>query len=172
MAYFLLAGLLSGSLLLQACSPALNWRDVRLDPTPIVALLPCKPERAARDVSMGDQTLSLKLVACDAGDAKFAVAYADTRDADKTGPLLASWRTVTLANMRATAPADVPVNIKGVAALSAKGVLANGVRPDGSAVVLQAVWFASGTHIFQASIYSDVARPQVAETYFSGLRLP
>lgn len=172
MAYFLLAGLLSGSLLLQACSPALNWRDVRLDPTPIVALLPCKPERAARDVSMGNQTLSLKLVACDAGDAKFAVAYADTRDADKTGPLLASWRTVTLANMRATAPADVPVNIKGVAALSAKGVLASGVRPDGSAVVLQAVWFASGTHIFQASIYSDAARPPVAETYFSGLRLP
>jgi hypothetical protein len=150
----------------------LNWRDVRLEPTPIVALFPCKPERAARDVSMGDQTLSLNLLACDAGDAKFALAYADTRDADKTGPLLASWRTVTLANMRATAPADVPVNIKGVAALAAKGVLANGVRPDGSAVVLQAVWFASGTHIFQASIYSDVARPQVAETYFSGLRLP
>jgi hypothetical protein len=74
--------------------------------------------------------------------------------------------------MRATAPADVPVSIKGVTALSANGVLANGARPDGSAVVLQAVWFASGTHIFQASIYSDVARPQVAETYFSGLRLP
>jgi hypothetical protein len=150
----------------------LNWRDVRLDPTPIVALFPCKPERAARDVSMGDQTLSLNLLACDAGDAKFALAYADTRDADKIGPLLALWRTVTLANMRATAPADVPVNIKGVTALSANGVLANGARPDGSAVVLQAVWFASGTHIFQASIYSDVARPQVAETYFSGLRLP
>jgi hypothetical protein len=121
---------------------------------------------------MGDQTLSLNLLACDAGDAKFALAYADTRDADKNGPLVASWRTVTLANMRATAPADVPVNIKGVTALSANGVLANGVHPDGSAVVLQAVWFASGTHIFQASIYSDVDRPQVAETYFSGLRLP
>ena len=172
MPYFLFAGLLSGSLLLQACSPTLNWRDVRLDPTPIVALFPCKPERAARDVSLGDQTLNLNLLACDAGDAKFAVAYADTQDANKTGPLLASWKTVTLANMRATAPADVPVNIKGVAALAAKGVLANGVRPDGSAVALQAVWFASGTHIFQASIYSDVARPQAAETYFSGLRLP
>lgn len=172
MPYYLVAGLLSGSLLLQACSPALNWRDVRLDPTPIVALFPCKPERAARDVSMGDQTLNLKLLACDAGDAKFALAYADTWDADKTGPLLASWRTVTLENMRATAAADVPVNIKGVAAMSVKGVLANGVRPDGSAVVLQAVWFASGTHIFQASVYSGEARPQVAETYFSGLRLP
>ena len=172
MHYYLVAGLLSGSLLLQACSPALNWRDVRLDPTPVVALFPCKPERAARDVSVGDQTLNLNLLACDAGGSKFALAYADAHDANKTGPLLASWRTVTLANMRATAPADVPVSVKGVDALSATGVLANGVRPDGSAVVLQAVWFASGTRIFQASVYSDVARPQVAETYFSGLRLP
>ena len=172
MPYFLFAGLLTASLLLQACSPSLNWRDVRLDPTPIVALFPCKPERAARDVSMGDQTLSLNLLACDAGGAKFALAYADTKDAGKTGPLLASLRTVTLTNMRATAPADLPVNIKGVAAASASGVLASGVHPDGTAVVLQAVWFTSGTHIFQASVYSDVARPQVAETYFSGLRLP
>jgi len=172
MPHLLLAGLLSGSLLLQACSPSLNWRDVRLDSTPILALFPCKPERAARDVYMGGQTLTLNLLACDAGDAKFALAYADTGDADKTGSLLASWRAVTLVNMRAAASRDVPVNIKGVTESSAKGVLANGVRPDGRAVVLQAVWFASGTRIFQVSVYSDVARPEVAETYFSGLRLP
>ncbi len=172
MPHLLLAGLLSGSLLLQACSPSLNWRDVRLDQTPVLALFPCKPERAAREVSMGDQTLTLTLLACDAGDAKFALAYADTKDADKTGPLLALWRSITLDNMRATAPQDVPVNIKGVTGSSATGVLANGSHPDGTAVVLQAVWFASGSRIFQASVYSDVARSQVAETYFAGLRLP
>jgi len=172
MPYLLLVGILSGSLLIQACSPSLNWRDVRLDQTPVVALFPCKPERAAREVSMDGQTLTLNLLACDAGDAKFALAYADAKDADKAAPLLASWRAVTLANMRATAARDVPVNIKGVKGSPATGVLANGMRPDGTAVVLQAVWFASGTRIFQASVYSDVARPQVAETYFAGLRLP
>ena len=158
--------------MLQACSPSLNWRDVRLDQTPVLALFPCKPERAAREVSMGDQTLTLNVLACDAGDAKFALAYADTQAADKTGPLLGPWREITLANMRATVPRDLPVNIKGVNASSAKGVVAKGTRPDSVPVVLQAVWFAHGTHIFQASVYSEFVRPQEAETYFGGLRLP
>jgi hypothetical protein len=121
---------------------------------------------------MNNQTLTLSMLACDVDDTKFALAYADTADSEKTGPLLASWKAVTLDNMRATMPQEVPVNIKGVTGSPAMGVMANGRRPDGTAVVLQAVWFASGSRIFQASVYSDVARSQVAETYFAGLRLP
>lgn len=172
MFYLFLPVLLSCSLLLQACSPALNWRDVRLDPSPVVALFPCKPERAGREVSMGGQALTLNLLACDAGDAKFALAYADAKAADNTAPLLAQWREVTLANMRAAAPQDAPVALKGATGSTAMGVLANGVRPDGRAVVLQAIWFASGTQIFQASVYSNAVNSQAAETYFAGLRLP
>ena len=159
-------------MLLQGCSPSLNWRDVRLDQSSVLALFPCKPERAAREVSMNNQTLTLSVLACDVEDTKFALAYADTQDAEKTGPLLASWKAVTLDNMRATILQEVPVNIKGATGSPAKGVMANGRRPDGTAVVLQAVWFASGSRIFQASVYADVARSQVAETYFAGLRLP
>ena len=172
MRYLLFVGLFSGAMLLQGCSPPLNWRDVRLDQSSVLALFPCKPERAAREVAMNNQTLTLSMLACDVDDTKFALAYADTPDPEKTGPLLASWKTVTLDNMRATVPQEVPVNIKGVTGPPATGVMANGRRPDGTAVVLQAVWFASGSRIFQASVYSDVARSQVAETYFAGLRLP
>lgn len=172
MSYLFLSVIVSGSLLLQACSPSLNWRDVRLDQTSLLALFPCKPERAARTVSLGGQTLTLNLLACDAGDAKFALAYADSNAAESTAALLAQWREVTLANMRAGATQDTRVALKGATGSTATGVLANGVRPDKRAVVLQALWFASGTHIFQASVYSDVARTQVAETYFAGLRLP
>ena len=172
MPHLLFVGLLSSAMLLQGCSPSLNWRDVRLDESSVLALFPCKPERAARGVSINNQTLILSVLACDVHDTKFALAYADTQDAEKTGPLLASWKAVTLDNMRATVPQEIPANIKGVTGSPATGVTANGRRPDGTAVVLQAVWFASGSRIFQASVYSDVARSQVAETYFSGLRLP
>ena len=90
MSYFFFIGFLLGSFVLPGCSPALNWRDVRLDQTPLQALFPCKPERAAREVTLGDQVLTLNLLACDVGDVKFALAFADTADASGTGAL---WRS-------------------------------------------------------------------------------
>lgn len=173
MSYFFFIGFLLGSFVLPGCSPALNWRDVRLDQTPLQALFPCKPERAAREVTLGDQVLTLNLLACDVGDAKFALAFADTADASGTGALLAQWRRATLANMRATTSHDVPADLKSLGALApTASLLANGLRPDGRAVALQTVYFAVGARIFQASVYSDTAQPQVAETFFSGLRYP
>ena len=38
-----------------ACTPSLNWREVRLAPTTAVALLPCKPDRAERSEPLGGE---------------------------------------------------------------------------------------------------------------------
>jgi len=49
-----------------ACTPAMNWREVRFEGGDMVALMPCKPEEATRTV-----TLFLPAVVAKSGQAKF-----------------------------------------------------------------------------------------------------
>lgn len=173
MQYLLLAGALAGFQMLSGCSPTLNWRDVSPGKTQLLTLFPCKPETIERVASLGSQELSLTMLVCDADGAKFVLAYGNTKDAAKAAEILALWQSVTLANIGAQTPREVPVQIKG-ASLSPRAVAvqASGFRPDGSPVALQAVWFAAGSEVFQGAVYAHTAKPGVAETFFAGLRLP
>lgn len=47
--------------MLTACTPTFNWRDVRVEPTGLKAMLPCKPEKASREVSMVERKVDLEL---------------------------------------------------------------------------------------------------------------
>jgi hypothetical protein len=158
---------------LTACSPSLNWRDVRLDSAPLVALFPCKPEQATRSAVIGAETVTLTVLACDAGDAKFALAYTQAANAAAAANLLTEWKTLTLANMRASSSQSQNFQVRSVqGAAQALRVQALGTRPDGQAVALEAVWLAAQSFAYQAVVYSAQARPQVADAYFDGLRLP
>ncbi len=169
----LLASVLVGSLALSACSPTFNWRETRPQGTALVALLPCKPDRGARLVPLAGQQLELRMLGCDAGGATFAVAHTDIRDAAQAGAALAQWKTVMLGHMRATASQEQPFLLAGASAVPAPvRVAAKGRHPDGSAVAAQAVWFARGSEIFHAVIYADKISPEIADTFFSGLRFP
>lgn len=172
MRYFLLVALLSSFPLLHGCSPTFNWRDVRTDQTPLTALFPCKPDQGARVVSLGAKDVTMTMLACNAGDATFALAYADMKEATNTGAVLGQWKSATLATMRAPSASELPFLPKGASVLPQSVQLeARGVRPDGTAVAVQAVWFAAGSLVFQAAIYADTISPAVAESFFAGLRL-
>lgn len=173
MSYSLRNAGLSGLLGLAACSPTFNWRDVRPEQTPLVALFPCKPDRETRVVSLGLKDVTLTMLACVAGGATFTLAYADTKDAASTGVVLAQWKRATLVNLRAQASRESPFLLKGARVLpQSVQVQADGVRQDGANVALQAVWFTAGSLAYQAAVYADAANPTVAETYFAGLRFP
>lgn len=160
-------------LALAACSPAFNWREVRLENTRLSLLLPCRPDKAQKIVPLGGQPSTLSMLGCDAGGATFAVAVADLGDASKAAAVLAQWQSLTLANMKAGPGASqvLPLKLPGAAAApSPWRVLAQGQRADGTAVSGQAAYFAQGSQVFQAVIYSAQIAPEVAETFFSNLK--
>ena len=164
---------LAASLLLSACSPAFNWRDVRPDNTALSLLLPCKPDKAQRSVPLGGLPTELAMLGCDAGGATFALAVASVADASQMAALQAGWQAATLANMKASGPARItPLKVPG-ASVQPPAVLvqASGQRADGQAVTSQAAYFAQGNQLFQAVIYSGKLQPEVAETFFSSLKL-
>ena len=183
---------------LPACSPALNWREVRLESTRLALLLPCKPDKAEKVVPLGGQPTVLTMMGCNAGGATFAVAVADLGDASKADAVLAQWQALTLANMMAppagvsspalsgaSSPASAATaaapsrqatqtlafKLAGVGAQpSAVLVKAFGSRADGRAVAGQAAYFAQGSQVFQAVLYADRIPPELGETFFSSIK--
>ena len=63
--------------LLAACTPTMNWREVRFDNSPVAALLPCKPDRATRSIALGGLARDMVMAGCEAGGAMFTVSYID-----------------------------------------------------------------------------------------------
>jgi hypothetical protein len=64
------------ALILSACSPDQNWRDITLEGTSLKAQLPCKPDRTTRSVPLGGVPVDLHVVGCESGSAMVAVMTA------------------------------------------------------------------------------------------------
>lgn len=172
MRYLFLVGVIFCIPIFSGCSPTFNWRDVHPEQTPLTALFPCKPDKTVRTLSLGSREVSMTMLGCNAGDATFALAFADVKNAAEAAVALGQWRSATLANLRVQSSSELPFLIPG-ASVSPPSVQvqARGARADGSPVVAQAAWFAAGSVVFQAVVYADKLSPAAVDTYFSGLRL-
>ncbi len=159
-------------LVLQACSPALNWREVRVGTAPVLALFPCRPDQGVQSVTLGDRTVKMTMMGCEAGGAMFTLAHVDQSSTDDGEALVALWQGGTLASMQGVQTSQAPFMLKTASATPApRQIRAAGKRPDGSSVVLRAAWFAKGNAIYQAAIYADSDNDEVAQSYFEGIRL-
>lgn len=157
----------------QGCSPTLNWREVRAEPSPLLTLFPCKPERYTRTVALAAHSVTMTMLSCDADGATWTLAYADLKDASLVPAALAAWQAATLGNVRADPVAGQPFSFKGVSALPLPVQLfTRGIRQDGAALALQAAWFSVNTVAFQATVQSQSGPHPTVEPYFSGFRLP
>ena len=65
---------------LQACTPALNWRQVQLQD--LKARLPCKADTATRPVPLAATPLDLQMMGCEADGALFAISYVRAQDTE------------------------------------------------------------------------------------------
>jgi len=166
------AAALACAALVGACSPTYDWREARSESGNLRAMLPCKPERASRPVALDGREVSLKAMACEAGGATFAVFEAQLMEPGSAGKVLSQWNAVTLARLRSTGSSVAPFRPAGAFDIpQSVQVRAVGRRPDGSAVQSHAAYFGRGTHVFQAVIYAQAIRPEMAEPFFGGLKV-
>lgn len=158
---------------LASCSPTFNWREVRLEPSPLIALLPCKPDRGERDVPLAGRSVRLSMRGCEAGGLLFAVAWTDLGDASAVEAVLTEWRATTLANLQAGPATAAPFTpVGGHAGTASTRVSASARATDGSALQARGAWFASGSMVFQALILGPMPDAEVVDAFFAGLRLP
>lgn len=161
-------------LLLCACTPALNWRDVRLessDGSALKATLPCKPDSATRKQQLGDVQVELSMTGCMANETTFTLSripLANLQDAPK---VLTAWQAAGAANVKAKP-----------ASMSAAVVLGAGAWPPAARVVLvgaatqaHMLWFAkqtaTGVTLYQAALYGNQPSKESITTFFESLQL-
>jgi hypothetical protein len=166
------AALLSAVLFVAACSPALDWREVRPEGSGLVGLMPCRPSVYERKVQLAGPPVPLSLNACSADGLTFALAFADVGDPARVSAALAELRATALANVGADAPQVLPLGVPGATPNPASArLLAAGRLPDGKAVQEQVAVFSHGTRVFQATVVGARVSAEVADNFFGGLRL-
>lgn len=159
------------AIFLLACSPTLNWREVRAEPTPLTLLLPCKPDRGARTVPFAGRDTELTMLGCDAGNATFAVAHAEVADPSQAPQIVAQWKAATLVHLRGKVSGEQPQTVAGASeAVPPVRTTATGQRANGKPVQSQAMYFAQGRRVFQAVVYADTLEPEATDTFFASLR--
>lgn len=167
-----LAGLLAlaSTVMMSACSAALDWREVRPEGDALKAWLPCKPERQVRALSLGGRPLSFELLSCTAGDTTWGIASAAVDGEDATRDTLRALRAAQLLNLDGREVSAQPLAVKGAAtgpeAVRFKVV---GRRPDGSELIEHAVVFAHGGRVFHVAAVGGMPSAQALEMLFDQL---
>ncbi|MBB2486657.1 hypothetical protein H5407_15635 [Mitsuaria sp. WAJ17] len=80
------AGLLVALLLLAACAPSQNWREVRPEGSGAELMFPCKPDQAHRPASAQEPAMGLAV--CRAGGLSFSLSWSEMPRPDMLGPAL------------------------------------------------------------------------------------
>lgn len=163
---------------LAACSPTHNWREVRHEGTPVLALLPCKPDRAEREVPLlgPDQPLArLQMMSCDVQGRTYVLAALALPVAQPAGEALARWRQAAWTSLRQTVPAQasappgwtqVPTS-----ASAAQHWRGPAVDHRGQALQAEVLWLAAPGWLAQAAVYAPRVDADARQTFFESVRL-
>jgi len=157
---------------LVACSPALDWREVRPDGSEAVVLMPCKPASHARRVELAGSEFTWTLHACQAMGMTWGFGFAALDDPARVDDVLRELQRSALSHIGASDGDPMPLQVDGAtpgaraARLSVQGRL-----PDGRAVQQQVAFFVRGTRVYQASVVGTVVLAEEAQTFFDSLSL-
>lgn len=166
------AAVVGGVALTTACTPALNWREVRAEGDAVVALFPCKPDRLSRPMELGGAKVQVELLACVTDGSTWGLTSADVGDASRVGPALAQMRAARTANLSGSELAASAAAVPGMTAASdAVALRLAGRRPDGQPVSEESVLFAVGTRVFHAAVLGSDPGADAKSNFFSNLKV-
>jgi len=157
---------------LAACSPALNWREVRPEGSDAVALFPCKPDRFARAVPLAGSRVEMQLASCAVEGVTYGLSHASVAQPAQVKWALEEMQAAAAKNIGAGPATPAPLSISGMTPhpLAQRWAL-QGHGPDGKPVHEQVAVFTRGLRVYQATIVGPNIDAEAAETFFSGIKL-
>jgi hypothetical protein len=158
--------------LLCACSPALDWRQVRPAGLGLEAMFPCRPATLSREVTLAQRRLEMAMHACAAGGSTYAIGVMTLDDVRDVGSALTTLREAAAGNVDGTVTEVTTFQVPGATPQAqAARVLLTGKRPDGREVVEHLAVFAHGDRVFQAMVVGDRPDAEAVSTFFDGLKV-
>ena len=164
--------------LLGACSPVFNWREVPIADDGLVALLPCKPGHATRNLPLGGGSVSVAVdvTGCEAGGATFAVAHATAEDAAQAEAWMHAWRAATRSQLTGAVIVETQATLPRAAGSPAPVRLEAPQQGAGGPVPAHVLWFAQQRAgkmaVYQATVLGRPTSAEAPGAFFEGLRLP
>lgn len=157
-----------------ACSPALDWRELRPDDSGgLTVLFPCKPASHARLLTLAGTPARTTMHACTAAGATWAVAVADVQDPARVTAALVELKAAATSNLAAGEPRPLDGVVPGATPNPQAGRVALAGRyPDGRAAQMQVTVFTRGTIVIQATVLGERLDSDAVDTFHSSLRLP
>jgi hypothetical protein len=154
-----------------ACSPTLDWREVRPESAELSLMFPCRPESHERRVVLGARPVGMVVLACRAGGATYALSHADVLDPAQVNPVLSELEAIGVANVAGASRRLGEVRVPGMTPnANAAHLLIEGTAPSGGALRVESAFFAHGTRVFQASIVGDSLDAAAVDTFLSSLK--
>jgi hypothetical protein len=161
----------AAALLLAACAPALDWREVRPEGSHMTLLMPCKSTAQQRQLPLAGAAVRLSLQACSADGQTWGVAHADVEDPARVAVALAELRASAAANVAAGAVELLPLQVPGATPQpGSERVRFDGRLPDGRTVQAQVAVLAQGTRVFQVTALGERLPAEAADTFFGSIR--
>ncbi len=156
----------------SACSPTLDWRDVRPAGTQLALQFPCRPVTQERELPLAGRPVKLALMACTAGGQTWALAHADVIEPALVGAALAELRAGAAAKLGTTEGAPLPLTVAGATpqANAARLRLAGRAGDRAATLQMELAVFAHGTRVFQASVLGERPSAEAADTFVAALR--
>lgn len=163
---------LAAVLLVSACSPALNWREVRGSDAPFSVLLPAKPATHARDINLNGLKVTMNMTAAEANGASFAIGSVMLADPAQHAAALAAMQTAMVRNIRGEIKREQTVRLAdGSTATEIEA--AGRVGKQGQAVLMAGRFASKGVWVVQAVVIGepDQLSREAMETFLGSLKL-
>jgi hypothetical protein len=143
---------LAAAILFSACSPKFDWRDYRSPAVPYAVLFPGKPATQTREVSLGDEKVSMHMAAAEIDGITFAVGSAELPDAERARAAITAMKTVMVKNLNATITSEKQESTAVAGAQrSTIAIEAKGSR-NGEPMVLFGRFVANDKRVYQAIV--------------------
>jgi hypothetical protein len=89
----------AGVLILSACTPKFDWREVRGSDAPFVVLMPAKPLTLSRSVNLAGTPITMTMTAAEIDGVSFAVGSAELPDPAQAQAALSAMQTALVKNI-------------------------------------------------------------------------
>ncbi|MDQ7968970.1 MAG: hypothetical protein REI95_04940 [Oxalicibacterium faecigallinarum] len=164
--------------LLTACSPAFDWREVRNEEFGYLIMMPARPTTVTRDINLDGAIIRMSMTATEVDKLTFAVGSATIPAPNNPQTALESMKTALIRNIRGTIIEEstftMPHTINGQKRLLAVlYVHAKGTAIDNQPRTLQARFVAQGNRVYQIVMTGPEEKMtrDVSDIYFSSLQL-
>ena len=157
---------------LAACSPALDWRDMRPPGLGLAMTMPCQPATRVRSVRFAKHAFEMTLYACSEAGVTYSVGSFDVKDPAAVGPMLSSLVNAVQGNIQGHTESDEPARVPGMTPHSAaRQIQFIGRLPDGRAVSEWLLVFSRGTRVYQAIALGGPSDAALAQQFALGLKV-